>query len=102
VPAKGYYNRVQVVNGGRKMHFGNADVFLDHVWRWSLYSHGARIRAVRLYISYGRATAATIRELGYPSAPCCVLGIVSSSNPMIFIKTTVTRPSTRTSRSSEQ
>jgi len=33
-----------------------------------LYSHGARIRAVRLYISYGRATAATIRELGYPSA----------------------------------
>ena len=53
---------------GENGAFGGADVFLDHVWRWSLYSHGARIRAVRLYISYGRATAATIRELGYPSA----------------------------------
>ncbi len=33
-----------------------------------MYSYGDRVRAVRLYMKYGRATAATIRELGYPSA----------------------------------
>jgi putative transposase len=32
-----------------------------------MYSHRARMRAVRLYIRYDRASAATIRELGYPS-----------------------------------
>jgi putative transposase len=32
-----------------------------------VYSHEARMRAVRLYVGYGRASAATIRELGYPS-----------------------------------
>jgi len=32
-----------------------------------LYSHRARMKAVRLYIRYSRASAATIRELGYPS-----------------------------------
>jgi putative transposase len=32
-----------------------------------LYSHEARMRAVKLYIRYGRASAATIREIGYPS-----------------------------------
>jgi len=31
-----------------------------------LYSHRARMRAVRLYIRYRRAALATIRELGYP------------------------------------
>jgi hypothetical protein len=33
-----------------------------------LYSYEARMRAVRLYIRYDRATAATVRELEYPSA----------------------------------
>ena len=32
-----------------------------------MYSYEARMRAVRLYIKYGRRPAATIRELGYPS-----------------------------------
>jgi len=32
-----------------------------------LYSYEARMRAVRLYVKYGRSPAATIRELGYPS-----------------------------------
>ena len=32
-----------------------------------MYSHEARTRAVSLYVSYGRALATTIRELGYPS-----------------------------------
>ena len=49
-------------------HKGGADVFLDHKWRWSLYTYNDRMRAVGLYIRYDRAAAATIRELGYPSA----------------------------------
>ncbi|WP_420954738.1 IS3 family transposase [Burkholderia gladioli] len=32
-----------------------------------MYSYEDRVRAVRLYIKYGRSAAATIRELGYPS-----------------------------------
>ena len=32
-----------------------------------MYSHEARMRAVRLYVRYHRAVAATIRELGYPT-----------------------------------
>lgn len=32
-----------------------------------MYSYEDRVRAVQLYIKYGRSAAATIRELGYPS-----------------------------------
>ena len=32
-----------------------------------MYSYGAKMKAVRLYIRFGRASAAAIRELGYPS-----------------------------------
>jgi transposase-like protein len=31
-----------------------------------MYSYEDRVRAVRLYIKYGRSAAATIRELGDP------------------------------------
>ena len=45
---------------------GGCGQFLGPLGRWSLYSHRARMRAVRLYIRYRRAALATIRELGYP------------------------------------
>ncbi|MDZ4058204.1 MAG: DUF4817 domain-containing protein, partial [Polynucleobacter sp.] len=32
-----------------------------------MYSYEQRIKAVELYIKYGRSAAATVRELGYPS-----------------------------------
>lgn len=32
-----------------------------------MYSYEVRVRAVQLYIKYGRSAAASIRELGYPS-----------------------------------
>ena len=32
-----------------------------------MYSYEDRIRAVRLYIKLGKRTAATIRQLGYPT-----------------------------------
>lgn len=32
-----------------------------------MYSYEDRIRAVELYIRYGRKAAAVVRELGYPS-----------------------------------
>jgi len=32
-----------------------------------MYSYDDRIRAVRLYIKLGKRTAATIRQLGYPT-----------------------------------
>ncbi len=32
-----------------------------------MYSYEDRVRAVQLYIKYGRSAAATTRELGYPS-----------------------------------
>lgn len=32
-----------------------------------MYSYEDRIRAMQLYIKYGKRTAAVIRELGYPS-----------------------------------
>ena len=33
-----------------------------------MYSYEDRIRAVRLYIKLGKSLAATVRQLGYPSA----------------------------------
>jgi len=32
-----------------------------------MYSYEARMKAIRLYIRYGRAATATVRELGYPA-----------------------------------
>lgn len=32
-----------------------------------MYSYEDRIRALKLYIKYGKSAAATVRELGYPS-----------------------------------
>lgn len=32
-----------------------------------MYSYEDRMRAVQLYVKYGKRTAAVIRELGYPS-----------------------------------
>jgi transposase-like protein len=32
-----------------------------------MYSYADRMKAVQLYIKYGKRTAAVIRELGYPS-----------------------------------
>ena len=59
---------VEVSTSVSFFRFGGADVFLDRTCRWSLYSYKARMKAVRLYIQYDRATAATVRELGYPTA----------------------------------
>jgi transposase-like protein len=44
----------------------------DHGWNWLRGLDGAglthtRLRAVKLYLKYGRRLKATIRELGYPT-----------------------------------
>jgi hypothetical protein len=35
-----------------------------------MYSYEDRIRAVKLYIKFGKRTGPTIRQLGYPTKNC--------------------------------
>lgn len=50
--------RANPAAGGRKV---------GQSWRWYIYRYEERMRAVKLYIKFGKRSRATIREMGYPT-----------------------------------
>ena len=56
-----------------------------------MYSHEARMRAVTLSSDTVGHQQQQFVNWGTHPAACCAPGIVSSSNPVIFIETTTSR-----------